>query len=79
MEIEGGFLHAFVGLIPFRTGTFLPELNVGTLSRLVSSGVQKLTGNGLYFKRGGRVCQIEKIIMEKSCTIALQAVMDLKL
>ena len=32
---------------------------VGALSGLASTGVQKLIGNGLYLKNGGRVCQIE--------------------
>ena len=48
MKIEGGFLPALVGLIPFRTETVLPALGVGDLSRLASTGVQKLIGNGLY-------------------------------
>ena len=47
------------GLIPFLTGTVLPALGVGALSRLASTGVQKLIGNGLYLKKGGSVCQIE--------------------
>ena len=58
-KIEGGFLTALVGLIPFLTGTVLPVLGVGALSGLASSGVQKLIGNGLYLKKGGSVCQIE--------------------
>ena len=58
-KIEGGFLPALAGLIPFLTGTVLPALGVGALSGLTSSGVQKLIGNGLYLKRGGSVCQIE--------------------
>ena len=47
------------GLIPFLTGTVLPALGVEALSELASTGVQKLIGNGLYLKKGGRVCQIE--------------------
>ena len=47
------------GLIPFLTGTVLPALGVWALSRLASTGVQKLIGNGLYLKKGVRVCQIE--------------------
>ena len=47
------------GLIPFLTGTVLPGLGVGALSGLASTGVQKLIGNGLYLKKGVRVCQIE--------------------
>ena len=58
-KIEGGFLPALAGLIPFLTGTVLPVLGVGALSELASSGVQKLIGNGLYLKKGGSVCQIE--------------------
>ena len=45
-KIEGGFLPALAGLIPFLTGTVLPALGVGALSGLASSGVQKLIGNG---------------------------------
>ena len=37
----------------------MPALGVGVLSRLASTGVQKLIGNGLYLKKGGSVCQIE--------------------
>ena len=55
MKIEGGFLPALTGLIPFLTGTVLPALGVGALSGLASSGVQKLIGNGLYLKKGGSV------------------------
>ena len=51
MKIEGGFLPALAGLIPFQTGTVLPALRVGALSGLTSTGVQKLNGNGLYLKR----------------------------
>ena len=47
------------GLIPFLTETVLPALAVGALSGLASTDVQKLFGNGLYLKKGGRVCQIE--------------------
>ena len=58
-KIEGRFLPALAGLIPFLTGTVLPALGVGALSELASSGVQKLIGNSLYLKNGGNVCQIE--------------------
>ena len=58
-KIEGGFLPALAGLIPFLTGTVLSALGVGSLSGLASSGVQKLIRNGLYLKKGGSVCQIE--------------------
>ena len=47
------------GLIQFLTGTVLPALGVRALSWLASTGVQKLIGNGLYLKKGDRVCQIE--------------------
>ena len=59
MKIEGGFLPMLAGLILFLTGTVLPDLGVGALSGLASTGVQKLIVNGLYLKKGGRVCQIE--------------------
>ena len=59
MKIEGGFLPMPAGLIPFLTGTVLPALMVGALSRLASIAVKKLIGNGLYLKKGGHVCQIE--------------------
>ena len=38
-KIEGGFLSALAGLIPFLTGTVLPALGVGPLLGLASSGV----------------------------------------
>ena len=50
-KIEGGFIPALAGLIPFLTETVLPALRVGALSGLSSSGVQKLIGNGLYLKK----------------------------
>ena len=59
MKIEGGFLPALAGLIPFLTGTVLPAFAVGALSGLASTCVQKLIGNGLYLKKGGSVCQME--------------------
>ena len=58
-KIEGGFLPSLAGLIPFLTGTVLPALGVGALSGLVSYGVQKLIGNGLYLKKESGVCRIE--------------------
>ena len=58
-KIEGGFLSALAGLIPFLTGTVLPALGVAVLSGLASTGVQKLIGNGLYLKKGCGVCRIE--------------------
>ena len=59
MKIEGGFLPALAGLIPFLTGTVLPALGVGALSGLASTDVQKLIENGLYLKKRGSVCRIE--------------------
>ena len=50
MKIEFEFLPALAGLIPFLTGIVLPALGVGALSGFASTGVQKLTGNGLYLK-----------------------------
>ena len=58
MKIEG-FLPMLAGLIPFLTGTVLPALGIGALSRLASTSVQRLIGSGLYLKKGGSVCQIE--------------------
>ena len=40
MKIEGGFVSALAGLIPFLTGTVLPALGVGALSELASTRVQ---------------------------------------
>ena len=59
MKIEEGCFPMLSGLIPFLTGTVLPALGIGALSGFASTGVQKLIGNGLYLKKGGRVCQIE--------------------
>ena len=56
MKIEGGFLPALAGLIPFLTGIVLPASGVGALSGLASIRVQKLIGNGLYLKKGSGVC-----------------------
>ena len=36
-----------------------PALEVGALSGLASTGVQKLIGNGLYLQNVGSLCQIE--------------------
>ena len=59
MKIEGGFFLALAGLIIFLTGSVLPALEVGALSGLASTGVQKLIGNGLHLKKGNGVCRIE--------------------
>ena len=58
-KIEEGFLPMLAGLIPFLTWTVLPALGDGAISKLASTGVQKLIGNGLYLKKEGRVCQTE--------------------
>ena len=58
-KIEGGFLPALGGLIPFLTGAVLHALGFGGLSGLASTGVQKLIGNALYRKKGSGVCRIE--------------------
>ena len=58
-KIEGGFLPALAGLIPFLTGTVLPALGLRTLSGLASTGWQKLIGNGLCLKKGSGMCRIE--------------------
>ena len=59
MKIEELFSQALAGLIPFLTVTVLPDLEVGALSGLASTGVQKLIGNGLYLKKGSGKCRIE--------------------
>ena len=56
MKIEGGFLPALAGLIPFLTGTVLPALGVEALSGLASTGVQQLFGNWCYLNKGSGVC-----------------------
>ena len=62
-KIEDGFLGLLAGLaaraIPMLAKTVLPALDVGALSRLASSGVQKAMGSGLYLKKGGLVSQVE--------------------
>ena len=62
-KIEGGFLGLLAGLaaraLPMLAKTVLPALDVGALSGLASSGVQKAMGSGLYLKKGGLVSQVE--------------------
>ena len=62
-KIEGGFLGLLAGLaaraLPMIAKFVLPALGVGALSGLVSSGLQKAMGSGLYLKKGGCICQIE--------------------
>ena len=48
MKVEGGFLTALAGLIPFVTKSALPALGVGALLGLASTGFRKLIGNGSY-------------------------------
>ena len=45
-KIEG-FVPALTGLIPFLTGTVLPELGFGSLSGRASTGVQKRSGQSI--------------------------------
>ena len=63
MKTEGGFLGLLAGLtartLPMLAKTVLPALDVGTLSGLASSGVQKGMGSGLYLKKGGCVSEVE--------------------
>ena len=62
-KVEGGFLGMLASLaaraLPMLAKTVLPALGVGALTGLASSGVQKVTGQGLYLKKGGCVCQVE--------------------
>ena len=62
-KIEGNFVGLLAGLaaraLPMIAKTVLPALGVGALSGLASLGVQKAMGSGLYFKKGGFVCQLE--------------------
>jgi len=70
MEFHGGILPLLAGLasqaIPFITGTVLPALGVGALS----SGVQKLMGNGLYIKKEDAYARSKR--MENVCFSSLQ-------
>ena len=62
-KIEGGFLGLLAGLtaraLPMIARTVLPALDVGALSGLASTRVQKAMGSGLYLKKGGLVSQVE--------------------
>ena len=59
MKIDGGFLPALAGLIPFLTGTVWPAIGVWALTGLASTGVQKRIGNELHLKKDSAVCRIE--------------------
>ena len=63
LKIEGGFLGALAGLaaraLPMVASKVLPALGVGALSGLASTGVNKMFGDGLYLKRGGKCCSFE--------------------
>ena len=72
MKIEGGFLPALAGLIPFQTGPVLPALELGLYQDWQVQVLKKVIGNGLYLKNGSGV-------IEKGCILAHQAVKDLKL
>ena len=62
-KVEGGFLGLLARLAmraaPILAKTILPALGVGALTGLASSGVQKVMGQGLYWKKGGCVCHVE--------------------
>ena len=61
MKIEGRFIPALAGLIPFLTGAVLTALGVGALSGLIRTGLQKLIANGLYLKKGSGVCRMKLV------------------
>ena len=54
MKMEGGLLRPLAGLIPFLTGTVLPALEVGDLSGLASTGVQKTNWKWVVSKERNR-------------------------
>ena len=63
MKVEGGFLGMLASLaarpLPMLAKTVLPAIGVGALTGLVSPGVQKVMGQGLYLKKGGCMYQVE--------------------
>ena len=63
LNVEGGFLGMLAGLaakaLPFLAKNILPGLATGALSGLANAGVKKALGNGMYLKKGGKVCQVE--------------------
>ena len=67
MKVEGGFLPALLAMLASTVGplllkTILPSLGVGALTGLASTAaskvVDKITGSGLYLKKGGVTCKI---------------------
>ena len=50
LKIDCSFLPALRELIPFERGTVLPAFEVGALSGLACTGVQKVIRNGLHLK-----------------------------
>jgi len=62
LKVEGGFLPALAALIPaaIAAAKFAAvPLATGALAGLGGVAARKITGNGLYLKKGGCVCQIE--------------------
>ena len=66
LKTEGGFLGLLAELaaraLPAIAGiakNVIPTIATGALSGLASSGVSKLLGNGLYFKKGGMIARVE--------------------
>jgi hypothetical protein len=46
-------------LLPTIAKVLLPALGVGAAQELAATAVRKITGNGLYLKKGGYICRIE--------------------
>ena len=70
VKTQGGFLGALLPMLagvgravaPALLGVAkkaVPALATGALSGLASTGVSKLFGDGLYFKKGGMIAQVE--------------------
>ena len=70
-KVEGGFLGMLASLAVRALPMLAKTLGVGALTGLASSGVQKVmgtgtgtmrkSGQGLYLKKGGCVCQVETV------------------
>ena len=70
-KVEGGFLGMLASLAARALPMLAKTLGVGALTGLASSGVQKVmgtgtgtmrkSGQGLYLKKGGCVCQVETV------------------